>query len=89
MPTGSAFRVYTIGFFIAALATFVAIFVLSLIGAVIDELAMGDFTSAAYVATATFVVGGSASILMWEAWARFARYAHKQIGLKLPGHKES
>ena len=89
MPTGPAIRVYTIGLFIAALATIVAIFVLSLIGAVIDELAMGDFASAAYVAIATLVVGGGASLLMWEAWARFARYAHKQIGLKLPGYKES
>lgn len=89
MPTGPAFRVYTIGLFIAVLATIVAIFVLSLIGAVIDELAMGDFGSAAYVAIATFVIGGGASLLMWEAWARFARYAHKQIGLKLPGYRES
>ena len=82
-------RVYSIGLFIALLATIVAIFVLSLIGAVIDELAMGDFQAATYLTIATFVVGGGASLLMWAAWARFARYAHKEIGAKLPGFKDT
>ncbi len=87
--TGPVFRVYTIGFFVAALATLVAVFVLSLVRAVIDELAMGDFGSAAYIAIATFFVGGGASLLMWRAWSRFARYAHKEIGLELPGFKDT
>lgn len=89
MQIGPAFRVYALGFFVVMLASLVAMFVLSLIGAVIDELAMGDFTSAGYVAIATFVIGGSASLLMWAAWAKFARYAHKQIGAKLPGYEDT
>lgn len=89
MQIGPTVRVYSIGFLVALLATIVAIFVLSLIGAVIDELAMGDFASATYVAIATFVVGGGAALMMWEGWSMFARYAYKQIGVKLPGYKEA
>ncbi len=64
MQIGPTVRVYTIGFGMALIATFVVIFILSLIGAVIDEFAMGDFTSGCYVAMATFVVGGSAGAMM-------------------------
>lgn len=82
-------RVYTIGFGMALIATLVVIFILSLVGTVIDEFAMGDFTSGCYVAMATFVVGGSAGAMMWAGWVMFAQYAYKQIGMKLPGYKDT
>lgn len=65
-------RVYTIGFGMALIATLVVIFILSLVGAVIDEFAMGDFTSG-----------------LWAGWVMFAQYAYKQIGMKLPGYKDT
>lgn len=73
----------------ALLVTIVVIFILSLVGAVIDEYAMGDFVSGTYVAIATFVVGGSAGAMMWAGWVMFAQYAYKQIGMKLPGYKNT
>lgn len=89
MKIGPTVRVYTIGLFMALLVTLVVIFVLSLIGAVNDEFAMGDFTSGGYVAMATFIVGGSAAAMMWAGWVMFAQYAYKQIGMKLPGYKDT
>ncbi|MBK6705133.1 MAG: hypothetical protein IPG56_16135 [Caulobacteraceae bacterium] len=89
MKIGPTIRVYTIGFGMALIATLVVTFILSLVGAVIDEFAMGDFTSGCYVAMATFVVGGSAAAMMWAGWAMFAQYAYKQIGMKLPGYNDN